>query len=262
MFDNLFSISYNSKKVEGYGAGMKFFLCDDDKEILKTYKTRLSALCVKHGIDFEILCYENGEQMLFDFELQKRFIGVIFLDINMPDINGITVARMLRDYGCHSELIFLTVSKRHFLNAFDVGAFNYILKDETSEKRFEEVFLKAVHAVREKSEEFILLTGGGEYRSIAIKSIQYFEVAKRIITVHYENECFQFFSSIGKVENQLYDRGFIRIHRAFLVSLTAIMNVTYTELTLRDGTILPVGRKYYYVLKTAFNKFGNTVTLL
>ena len=100
----------------------------------------------------------------------------------------------------------------------------------------------------------MLFTGIGEYRNIAINDIKYFEVRGKIITVYYGSKSFEFISTIGKLENLLFAKGFLRVHRSFLVSLQHIKNFTYEEITLIDNTEIPVGRKYYSGLKEAMKE--------
>lgn len=237
---------------------MKFYLCDDDRLVHAPYREKLSALCQKHSIEHEIVSYYNGEAMLDDFDKDGGFSGVLFLDINMPEIDGITVARRLQHYTAKGQIIFLTVSREHFLTAFDVQAFNYIVKDATSDARFEQVFLRAVNAVYESEQEYMLFMRGGENCSVAIRGIHYFDVLRRIMTVHYEGGSFEFISTMEKVEGQLIGQGFIRVHRAFLVYLPFVTSVSYTDLHLRDGTVIPVGRTHLAKLRRAFLDFSKT----
>jgi len=106
----------------------------------------------------------------------------------------------------------------------------------------------------EKSNEYMLFTGIGEYRNIAINDIKYFEVRGKIITVYYGSKSFEFISTIGKLENLLFTKGFLRVHRSFLVSLQYIKTFTYEEITLIDHTVISVGRKYYSGLKDAMKE--------
>jgi DNA-binding LytR/AlgR family response regulator len=237
---------------------MKFFLCDDGKKVLDFYRTKIEFLCNKHNIDFDCTLYTSGLMMLDEFQEQDAFEGVIFLDINMPDIDGMTLARKLREKGCLGEIIFLTISKEHILDAFDVHAFHYVIKSETTDQRFEEIFLRAVRSSVEKAQDYIVFSSNGEHRNIAIQKIYYFEVLQRIITVHYDDDRFEFFSTMGKLENQLFSKGFVRIHRSYMVSVHQIQRFTYTEVMLRNGTTLPVGRKYYQEIKKAVTKFSNS----
>jgi len=238
---------------------MIFFLCDDDKTALDTYANVIRELCVKHSIECKITCYSNGESLIFDY-LEQNFAGILFLDIRMPKVDGISVAEKLKASGYTGEIIFLTVSNEYFLPAFDVGAFNYILKDEHNSARFEAVFLQAVAAAQDKEQTYFLFTSGNEHRSIAIKSIRYFEVIKRLIVVHYDNQVFEFFSTLGRLEVQLAGHEFVRIHRSYLVAVSQIESVVFGRLTLRDGTELAIGRKYYPNVKDAFRIFADVIS--
>lgn len=223
---------------------MKIFLCDDEEEALEFYEEELKELATKHSCSLEILKFTNGHEMLFYIDDQWDEIDAIYLDINMPDIDGIAIAEELRNSGFNGEIIFLTVSKEHFLPAFDVRAFNYIVKGESPSERFESIFLEIVRLVNEKEKEFILLSGGGEHRRIEIDDIHYFEIDKRIVTVHYKDQEFEFSSTLGKLENRLYNKGFVRVHRAFLVADNAIQDLDHKTLRLRNGDVIPVGRTY------------------
>jgi len=238
---------------------MKVYLCDDNEKVIAFYGEKLKFLCKKHNIDFEFFPYMDSEKMLFDFETEKVLGGVVFLDIQMPKMDGLTLARKLRDLGCHNEIIFLTLSKEHFLAAFDVGAFNYIIKGETSDRRFEEIFLSAVKSAHAQEQEYVVFTAAGEHRTVALQSISHFEVMQRIITVYYGKEQFRFFSSLQRLEAQLYGKHFIRVHRSYMVSVPKIQALTYTELKLNNGVVLPVGRKYYPVIKSAMEQYFNTI---
>lgn len=224
---------------------MKIFICDDIPTESAKYSNLITELGRKHKIPVEVTIFNGGNELLFALEDQKTPFDLLFLDINMPKMDGIELARKLKSIDTYFEIIFLTVSKEHFLPAFDVEAFNYIIKDG-SIKRFEEVFLKAYERYLHKQQKYLVFTGGGTYRNIPIQNISYFEVDKRIVTVHYNNEeTFEFFSTIGKLEEQLYQYDFLRCHRSFLVAYDSILSLNKEEIKLQDGQIIPVGRSYY-----------------
>lgn len=228
---------------------MKIILCDDNARYREYYIGKLEFLAKKHDVNVEFITFKSGKELLFHVE-NTVLNDIIFLDIKMAEIDGIETARKLREYGYWGEIIFLTVSKEHFLSAFDVRAFHYIVKEETSDKKIEEIFLNAVKTAEEKRQESIILTAGGEYRNIRLQDIRYFEIVKRIITVHYDQDkSFAFFSTMGKLENRLIGKDFVRVHRSFIVSCTYIEKIAYKELQLRDGTKIPIGRAYYQELK-------------
>ncbi|MDR0490695.1 MAG: response regulator [Oscillospiraceae bacterium] len=244
---------------------IRIAMCDDDKMALETYASICSRICSKHGIDAEIKKYESGNDLMFDFDEPKfqNTLDLLFLDISMPGPSGIDIAREARELGFTGIIIFITGSEESYREAFDVGAFHYITKGE-SVQRFEEILLKAVESSRNSDRKEIVLSGWGEIKKLKISSIEYFEIINRIITVHYDNEEFEFQGSFQKLEEQLADKGFLRIHRNYLVSLSYIKSMTYNEAVMISGKTLPVGRKHHDGLKAAFGnvKFFLSIVLM
>jgi len=240
---------------------MKIAICDDKFTEIKKYEEFFRKIAKEHKLLFDIIYYESGQQMLFDFESNlKQFADIIFLDIHMPGFSGIEAALELRQYAYSGEIIFLTASKNHMLDAFDVEALHYIIKNETPYHKVEEIFLRAVKKASEKKQKNILFTAGGEYRNIATNSIRYFDIYKKIVTVHYDDQqTFEFYCpSLEKVEKQLDGLGFIRIHRGYLVSLSRIILCSHDMVQLDNQEKLPIGRKYYPLLKEALKNTKET----
>lgn len=223
---------------------MKIFLCDDNEQALEFYSEKLHELAKIHNQELDLKTFKSGRELLFHFEDVGDIADAVYLDINMPGIDGVETAERLKQAGFSGELIFLTVSENHFLPAFDVGAFNYIIKKQTTSKRFETIFLKVVELVENRKKECILVSNGGAHRKIELESIHYFEVRKRIVTVHYEDQKFQFFTSMDKLENRLVGKGFYRVNRSYLVAVESIKSTTYNSLQMENGDEVPIGRSY------------------
>jgi len=240
---------------------MKIAICDDHLTDIKKYEEIFQKIAKEHKLHFDLIYYESGRQMLLDFEMnRKQFADIIFLDIYMPEFSGIEAALELRRYEYSGEIVFLTNSKNHMLDAFDVEAFHYIVKNETPAHKVETIFLRVIQKASEKKQENILFTAGGEYRNIAINSIHYFDIYQKIVTVHYaDHQSFEFYCpSLEKVEKQVEGLGFIRIHRGYLVSLSKIIHCTYDMVLMDNQEELPVGRKYYPLLKEALRNTNQT----
>lgn len=233
---------------------MKIIVCDDSKADRENWVAKLNKVAKSMDKDIHILEYESARQLLFGQGEQIFGVDIILFDIHMPDMTGMEAAAKLRNEGFRGELVFLTVSKEYMLGAFDVRAFNYIVKGETDNQKIERVLRDVMNIADEKSKEYILFTGIGEFRNVPIASIKYFEVRGKIVTVYYGHKSFEFVSTIGKLENILFSRGFVRIHRSFMVAMSMVRSYSYESLEIIDGTRLPVGRTYYNNLKEAVNR--------
>ncbi|MDR2712442.1 MAG: LytTR family DNA-binding domain-containing protein [Clostridiales bacterium] len=230
---------------------MKVIICDDNLIEQERYLVMLKDLAAKHDIVLELATYDSAVSLLFAVEDSKFDADLIFMDINMPNMSGDEASQRLRERGYLNDIVFLTVSKGHFLRAFDVDALHYVVKGETSDLEFERIFLKAVRSLNDKKQKYAAYYGGGETRNIPLNSIRYYEIYRGIVTVYYDKDnSFQFPQmSLQELENELSEYGFFRIHKSYLVALSAIESLTYSEVTLRDGTKLPISRRKYSELR-------------
>ena len=223
---------------------MNVLICDDNakerewchKELLKNEGYFEDGL--------EVLEYESGNELLFKYSDLDIDIDIIFLDIMMPGLDGITVAKKLRDMNYGGEIVFFTGTIDYAINGYDYEALAYLIKGKTSSERFSEVLRHFLIRKGERSGEVIILRGAGETRVISLSSIKYFEVFKRLTTVYYGDSTFSFYSPLAKLSEELEGKNFIRIHRAYLVNADYIAKKTMRDVTLRDGTELPAGRNY------------------
>ena len=174
---------------------------------------------------------------------------IIYLDIVMPEMLGTEVAAKIRSLGLMCEIIFLTSTAKYVFSAFDVDATNYIVKNEMDDNKFEQIFIKTVAKVKKKQQEIITFSRAGEVRAIPVSEIHYFEVRNYIVTVYYTDDSFEFYSTLGKIEDTLLNRGFIRVHKSFLVSKLYIRKVSRQTIILADGKTIPVGRSYWNAVK-------------
>ena len=99
---------------------MKIAVCEDEIEVQKMLAESIQKVCP----NAEILCYLSSEALL---EADEQ-IDILFLDIQMPGKNGMETARALRKRGMDTILIFVTAIEEYVFQAFDVGAFHYLVK--------------------------------------------------------------------------------------------------------------------------------------
>ncbi|WP_195268331.1 LytTR family DNA-binding domain-containing protein [Eubacterium sp. 1001713B170207_170306_E7] len=229
---------------------MKIVICDDEKNQIEKYRQWILDENQTKKIPIQLMTCLSGEELLFKIEDDMHEVDIIYLDVNMTGINGLEVAHKLRERGYLGEIIFLTVMYDKVFEAFDVDAMHYILKERTSRKKFNEIFDRAVTRCVNRRQEIAVFTCAGETRSVPVASIRYFEVSRHLITIYYGgNETFEFYSTLGKIEEMLFAKGFIRIHKSILVAKRYIAKIAYLKAYLITGEELTVGRSYYKALK-------------
>ena len=236
---------------------MKLAICDDEKRIRDIIAESVKEVSEKIEIEF----YADAKGILsasFDCD-------ILFLDIQMPGIDGMGAARMLRSYGKKTVIVFVTALEDQVFNAFDVGAFNYIVKPFTKAKIIE-VLNKAVKqaedqrlveaAISEQEEagRTITVKSGGTNTRVILSEVQYAEIYDRRIILHMESsDDIEYYGRISDLEN-IAGKDFFRVHRAYLVNLGAVKSYDSKFVHMSDADI-PVARGKYQELIRAYMSY-------
>ena len=230
---------------------MRIVLCDDDHTCCKKYTWMLRNIKEKRSLNYTLEVCNNGKQLLF---LSEDLLSsdIILLDIMMPGIDGISTAKQLRENGIDCRIIFLTSLSDKMLEAFDVFAYHYIIKDSVSKEKFEEIIVRAVMQAEEEAGEQLIFTYRNKNCIIPLKDISYLEVQNHKVFIYYKQESFEIYDTLSNLEIRFSKHGFIRIHKSFMISLSQIAKLSSTSCLLRSGVILPVGRSYAKSAKEAF----------
>ena len=199
--------------------------------------------------------------------LHQHEIDLIFLDIQMPDLTGIELARVLDKSGERGPRIVFTTAYNHFaLEGFRVDALDYLLKPfnyeeflraATKGKAYFELLQRAQPAavappVPDMREEYLFLKVEYQLVRVAFDDILYIEGLKDYVKVHLKSDSKPLLSltSLKALEEKLPPNRFMRVHRSFIVSLDQIGAVTRNTIQIGDSTI-PVSDQY----KEGFNQF-------
>ena len=231
---------------------MKVAICDDDKNVQQEYVREVKRIADECGLHVEIATYDSGEELLFHIEKNIGQIDLCLIDISMPGRNGLLISRELRSDKYHytGTIVFVTASREYALDAFDVGAMHYIVKNETTAAKRSEILKRAIRLSADNAMHYVLFRNSSEYRNIDIRSITYFEVKDHLITVYYgEKESFEFYTTMAKLEVMMMPYHFMRIYRSIIVSVDQVSHIVGSEVVLRDGKHLPIGRSYLKDLK-------------
>ncbi|WP_250227712.1 LytR/AlgR family response regulator transcription factor [Anaeropeptidivorans aminofermentans] len=241
---------------------LRIALCDDNNNAIDRYARLILQVAKKNQIEIELSSFSSGEALLFQYTDAPEQVDIIYLDIMMDKTNGMETARKLRDCHCKAQIIFLTSSEEYVYEAFDVNAIHYLLKEDTSIDKFENVFLKAAELALKKEDERFTFEFDGETDVIPMGEISYFEIWQRLVTVHYgAGKIGKFYASMEQLEDRLSGKDFVRTHRSFLVHLPYIAKFQRQSLLLRTGEEIPIGITYMQSLKRIFSDYISRLSL-
>ena len=220
---------------------MRIAICDDERNIQKLIANKIK----KQYREAEIIPFSSGEELL----LSEKQIDILFLDIQMNGKNGMETAKELRKKDKKVIIIFVTAMEDYVFQAFDVGAFHYIVKPIDDEK-FADVLCKAVEEwksqsvhIREPEEKYVMINNGGVHRKVIIEDIVYAEVFNRKVVIHKLNDEIEYYGKLSDLEALVGDN-FFRPHRAYLINLKYVEKYNATTVYLEKGTVLMAKQNY------------------
>ena len=233
---------------------IKIAICDDEANI----RTYLSSLIGAQSCPCEIVEYASAGDFLAD----HREFDLLFLDIELTPsdsgLDGMALARKVRERATEAQpvIIFVTGYERYVFDAFDVGAFQYLLKP-VDEDKFAQVFSRAVAQIgtaKEKLGRVLTLQSANTSKTVPLDSIYYIESSNHKVELHLKDGEFACYAKIGDLELELQDQ-FFRIHKGYLVNLSYVDGYSKTEVTLINGERLLLSKYKYQDFVKAYLHF-------
>jgi len=220
---------------------MRIAICDDENNI----RELIGRKATKQYPEAEIVFFSSGEELL----LSDKHIDILFLDIQMSGRNGMETAREIRKKDKNVILIFVTAVEEYVFQAFDVGAFHYIVKP-IDDMKFVDILHRAVEElgsrskdVKETEEKYVMINNGGVHIKIMIEDIVYAEVFNRKVVIHKMDETIEYYGKMSDLE-ALAGESFFRPHRAYLINFRYVERYDATTIHLEKGIALMAKQKY------------------
>ena len=181
--------------------------------------------------------FSSGEELLS----YNGQIDILFLDIQMKDMDGMETARKLRANKFRGFLVFITVLKEMVFQSFEVQAYDYLVKP-VDDKQFEKTMERLYASMQNASEDSLLVQKGYEGRIIREDEIVFCEIIDRKIYVNLvSGEVVDYYERIENLETKL-DNRFYRCHRSYLINLKHLKGYKNGTACMDNGKEIPVSR--------------------
>ncbi len=225
-------------------------ICDDRMEDIEI----LTEALYKYDNSFTVFKYSDGEALLYDWSQNEILFDILFLDIYMPGLNGIETAGKIRASLKDVIIIFVSSSDEHYPEAYDVFAFNYIMKPVNSEKLYRVLEQALMNITKERRQQIQFSYKATNYR-ILCTNILYIESRDKIILFHMtDRTTLKCYAKLDEMLKQLPEDSFIRCHQSFAVNVFHIIEMA--ESHFRIGTaVINISKKYQKASKDKYFEY-------
>lgn len=225
-------------------------VCEDDEIQLQYINKIIEDWVKKEGVLCRINTFSSGEQFWYSFDEDLPY-ALYILDIQMGKMSGMELARKIREKDERAVILFLTALREYALEGYEVKALRYLLKP-IKEKEFIQLLRECYQAYSIAKEHFFLLERPDGVRKFPYSDIWYLEAEGHYISLFFKDQKIQWKASLGSLQKQFEEQGFVMTRRGLLVNISKITRVGKTECILDNGEKLPVSRGRYIAVNHAF----------
>ncbi len=218
---------------------LRIAICDDEssyvekmiKYIMDYNKDRLNQI--------EINEFYSGESLV-NHIVKGELFDIIYLDIEMDKLDGISTAITIREYDINVLLIYVSSHESYYKQLFEVEPFRFI-KKPINKNQFKDVLEKAISRLEKVSEDFHFQYNKSIIK-LPLKDIMYFDSQIRVVNIYTENQIYTYYDKLDNVEKKVKEitNMFIRVHKSYLVNYSYIKQWEYAQVTLYNGYIIQI----------------------
>lgn len=235
--------------MENYKVG----LCDDEKRMLKINNHYMKEIDEEYEeFTLELVNFIAGKDIIE--YIKKEPLDIAILDVDMIGMDGMEVAKNLKEVNEDIVIFFITGHSEFAVEAFDVDAIGYVMKPVDKDK-LERTLLKAVAKVRElknkEKQRELVITVSNLKKRIPVDDIIYIERVQTQCVIVTRREEYRVYDTITDLVEKVGE-GFVRASQSFILRVSEISKVTYKEATLKNGMVVSLGRGFTKEVKKAF----------
>ncbi|MDY0289369.1 MAG: LytTR family DNA-binding domain-containing protein [Sphaerochaeta sp.] len=236
---------------------IKIAMCDDNKEELARMRSHCMAYSAKHPeYDIRVSSFEDSHVLLSHIGNKCDF-DVMILDIYMPNLTGMELARALRKKDDACALIFLTTSANHAVEAFSLNATHYIVKPYTAEQ-FDIALDKAFSQREKRRKAKITLKSASGVSTIVFDEFQYAETEGHFQHIHLADGMIlrTRMTSIELYEMLSHDGRFYKYGSSYIINLEKVRQITSEHIVLETTTKLQMQRRQFKPLTDRYTQYS------
>lgn len=231
-------------------------VAEDDPIALETLQGVLGRYAKEHHQEFALTPFSDGLKFLNGY---KPSFDLVFLDINMPNLNGLDAAKKLRQIDPMVVLVFVTDLAQYAIRGYEVDAFDFIIKPLTYDA-FCPKMDRIIRRLSSTSDEVKLkIKNGDDYVVVPASNITYIEILDHEVYFHTVTKTYSSYSTLSQVEKMLPGKRFARCNHCFLVNLARVEELKKDDVVV-GGKTLKISRSKKKEFVLALTQFLGSVS--
>lgn len=227
---------------------MRVAICDDEKIFRDGLRSVIIEYKTKQRLHIDVYCYESGEALLED----TGTFDMVFLDYQMPGLDGMEVARALRKRNCTCSIVFITAYPHFVLESFEVQPYRFFVKPVTTGQISA---LMNTFIAQQKQLAPLIVINDREQTVVQAKDVLYIEGDGKYCTIRTSDNTYTSSKTLAQVHSLLPQYCFYRSHKSYVVNLYSIHSYNKEVITLINGEFVSIGRSKVAEFKRSYLKF-------
>jgi DNA-binding LytR/AlgR family response regulator len=236
------------------GDFMKIIVCDDNTQDRGIINSHIKKYFKENSCPVDITAYAAAELFLKDWNENKlnpsATVKIAFLDIYMPGISGIELAKEIRKTDEGMVIIFTTSSVDHGLDGYSVKALQYLVKP-VAYSEVEDILNECMARFAE-SLRYIEVMSERLAVKILLKDILFIETFDHDCLFHTAENQIKSRLTLDEIQRQLDGSTFLKTHRSYIVNMRYIKSISENDFVLTNGTMIPIRRNDRLAVKQAY----------
>jgi two-component system response regulator LytT len=230
---------------------LKIAIVEDDSSAYENLKGALEQYGKDHGVETTISYFPDGLRFLVAYE---PVFDIVFMDINMPNMNGLEASKKLREQDPYVVLVFVTDLAQYAIKGYEVNAFDFIIKPIRYDLFAPKMDRIAKIALARKDEGKITIHTGDTVQVLSLSSIRYIEILSHILYYHTENKVYASYGTLAVAEKSLPKETFVRCNHCFIVNLAHVTGMNKDDVLI-DKDSLKISRSRKKPFTVALTKY-------
>lgn len=230
-------------------------IIEDEENTYLTIKEYLTTFFNKNNKEINIEYFNTAEKLLSNYDVG---FDLIFMDINLPKMNGLEASKKIREKDNLVMIIFVTSLAQYAIKGYEVNAFDYIVKP-INYYSFELKLTRVLKKLDSKNEKFILINNKQVKRKVSLSNIKYIEVMKHVLIFHTIEGDFCSSGILKNVVDEVKGSSFYLCNQCYLVNLKYVDRVEGYNLYIDDEKLLishPKKKEFMKVLNDYLSNGG------